>query len=112
MAGSSDNYQRDREVLYYAFTDPLIPDEKLTKPITSLDGLLEANRSLMLRVADFYDAYRNIEIGSASPIVLDSGAQGAQTCLQTCAAGISRTRIYHPSSRSAYSSDHYPGIWF
>src|SRR5262245_6619109 len=74
IAGSSDNYQRDTELLYYAFTDPLIPDEKLTNPITSLDGLLEAKRSLMLAVEDFYDAYRNLEVVDASPIVLDGGA--------------------------------------
>jgi hypothetical protein len=74
LAGSSDNYQRDTEALYYAFTDPLIPDEKLTKPITSLDGVLEANRSMMLMVEDFYDAYRKLELVEASPVVLDGGA--------------------------------------
>jgi hypothetical protein len=73
VAGSSGDYQKGKELLYYAFTDQLIPDEKLNMPITSLAGILEANQSLLLPVENFYDAYRNLEV-DGSPIVLDGGA--------------------------------------
>jgi hypothetical protein len=74
LAAPKEEYQRDKELLYYAFTDQLIPDEKLTMPITSMEGVLEATQSLLLPVENFYDAYRNLEVVDGSPIVLDGGA--------------------------------------
>lgn len=44
------NYGGEKELLRFAFTDPLIEGEQVYAPITSLDGIYEANRSLMLPV--------------------------------------------------------------
>ena len=52
----------DKELLKYAFADPLSSGDQLRKPITSLDGILAANRSILTPVELFFDAYKQLEI--------------------------------------------------
>ncbi|NKB23684.1 MAG: hypothetical protein GKR87_04775 [Kiritimatiellae bacterium] len=69
---SYDNGVRE-ELLRVAFTDKLIPDEQINKPITSLDGIYEINASLMLNLENFSNAYSSLELLDASQLVLDKG---------------------------------------
>lgn len=53
-------YSGERELLNYAFTDPIISGELLYSPITSLQGIKEANESIYLPIDDFFSAYKEI----------------------------------------------------
>lgn len=64
----------DEELLQYAFADPLIPGEQLLKPITSLDGIHAANRSLFTPVELFFDAYEKLEIVDTKTLAINDGA--------------------------------------
>ena len=71
---ASDDYRGEQELLQFAFTDPLIQDTQIYAPITSLDDIYEANRSLMLPVKQFFGAYDHLEVIDAALLVLDQGA--------------------------------------
>ena len=73
-AGFSREYRGEEELLRVAFTDPLIRGEQVHPPITSLDGIYRANRSLKLGVERFFDAYDSLEVIDASPLALDQGS--------------------------------------
>jgi len=64
----------EKEVLRFAFTDPLIEGDQIHGPITSLNRIYEANRSMMLPVERFFDAYDHLEVIDAAGLVLDRGA--------------------------------------
>ena len=70
----SEAYRGEQELLQSAFTDPLIPATHIHPPITSLQGIYDANRSLMLPVNQFFEAYDQLEIIDAALLVLDQGA--------------------------------------
>lgn len=71
---SSNDYRGEEEILRSAFTDSLMPGEQIYPAISSLDGIYEANKSLLLPVEDFFDAYEKLEIVNASQLVLDQGS--------------------------------------
>jgi hypothetical protein len=68
------DYRGEKELLQLAFTDPLIKGEQIRPRITSLDGIHEANRSLLLPVERFFEAYDHLEVKDATHLVLDQGA--------------------------------------
>ena len=71
---SSNDHRGEEDILRSAFTDSLMPGEQIYPPISSLDGIYEANKSLMLPVEHFFDAYEKLEILNASQLVLDQGS--------------------------------------
>jgi len=71
---SSNDHRGEEEILRSAFTDSLMPGEQIYPPISSLDGIYEANKSLMLPVEHFFDAYDKLEILNTSQLVLDQGS--------------------------------------
>ena len=71
---ASDAYRGEQELLQFAFTDPLIPGTQIHPPITSLEGIYEANKSLMLPVKQFFEAYDHLDVLDAALLVLDQGA--------------------------------------
>lgn len=71
---ASNDYRGEKEILQFAFTDPLVPGERVRPPITSLDGIYEANRSLMLPADQFFEAYDHLKTIAAARLDLDYGA--------------------------------------
>lgn len=69
-----DHYLGEKELLQFAFTEPLIQGELVHTAITSLDGIHEANRRMMLPVQRFFDAYDHLRVNGATFLVLDQGA--------------------------------------
>jgi len=71
---TTHDYRGEKELLQFAFTDPLIQGEQIHAPITQLDGIYGANRSLLLPVERFFEAYDHLEVIDAALLVLDQGA--------------------------------------
>jgi hypothetical protein len=57
-------YQRDRELLSYAFVEPMLPDQ-VYPPATTLAAVSARVNEYYLDVARFPTAYADIEVGSA-----------------------------------------------
>ena len=73
LDGAPTVYGADHELLRLAFSDPLIPGEHIHPPITSLDGIHDANRSLLTPVDRFFDAYDRLVLIGATHLMLDGG---------------------------------------
>jgi hypothetical protein len=71
---ASQEYRGQEELLQFAFTDPLIVGQQIHPPVTSLDGIYEANFALELPVESFFDAFDALAITAGSTILLDDGA--------------------------------------
>lgn len=74
IAGEATEARGDVELLRYAFADPLISGDQLLKPITSLDGIHAANRSMFTPVELFFDAYKKLEIVDTKKLSINDGA--------------------------------------
>jgi hypothetical protein len=55
-------YAGDRELLRFAFTDPLIDGQLIHPPIVDLAGVGRAVESMLLPVKGFSDAYRRLQV--------------------------------------------------
>jgi hypothetical protein len=58
----SNDYKGEEELLRFAFTNPVISGEMFLPPLETLDDVRKVNESIFLPVADFFDAYTNIQI--------------------------------------------------
>ncbi|NOX55317.1 MAG: hypothetical protein GXP27_12945 [Planctomycetes bacterium] len=71
---SSKDLRGEKEILQSAFRDPLLPTEMIFPPISTLEGIHRANRTMFFPVKDFFDAYRELKVQRTSHLVLDDGA--------------------------------------
>ena len=92
----SQNHASDGEqqLLELAFTDPLIAHEQINKPISSLDGIYEANRRMLLPIDNFFSAYEKLEILEAGTLTLDRGATSAVKIKYTLAGNEYNAHAY------------------
>jgi len=67
-------YRGEAELLEYAFTEAIIPGEKVFPPIRSLDGIRQANDAIFMTSTLFYEAYENIMVTKVDQLRLDNGA--------------------------------------
>jgi hypothetical protein len=68
-------YRGEQELLQYAFTDPVTETDLYHPPITSLEGIRQANERIFMRREGFETAYRDLELIDAQQMVRPAGAQ-------------------------------------
>lgn len=68
-------YLGEQELLQYAFTDPLSETDLYYPPITSLEGIRDANQRIFMLRNDFETAYRDLVVLGAQQVVRPVGVQ-------------------------------------
>lgn len=68
---SPQPYQGEQELLKYAFTEPVIEGDLLYEPITSLEGIREANERIFMLRESFEAAYSTLTITNATQLQLN-----------------------------------------
>lgn len=66
-------YAGERELLRFAFTEPLIDGDLIYEPVTTLEGIRQANLSILFPFEQFSTTYARLIITSASRTSLNAG---------------------------------------
>ena len=93
------------QLLYYAFTDPIITGELLHEPITSLDGILEANESIFIEAQAFYDAYDKLQLLDTELLLIDEGETEVLRVNYMLSGMLYDAYAYYVRQNASHSSD-------